>query len=410
MIEDAVQEAKLGLVASVRRLYPGVSPLTERSFSVVERHRFVPRVLEADIADPDSPALGADSAPGAKDALAIVYSNAALLTHADSEGKPLSSSTMPTVMARMLDALDLAPGMDVLEIGAGTGYNAALIAEGVGDSGRVVSVDSREEVANEARSHLRDAGYGDVAVIPADGFGGYPPAAPYDRIIVTVGCGDVSPHWLGQLKDDGVVVVPLEHGGMHPLVRLVRDGSTRGSGRFVGWTKFMQADGAIPHEDIGAERCRPSDAEWTELEWDGPDRAQFLDFWFFCLLAYPRAGFVTVRNAPGAETMTGAALVSADDGVVMMRPDRLTGWGPARLWATAGDALAHWRQLEEPRLLDYRISVQFDDEAQDAGVVHSAQIGSHEDTWIVPRAMSTQVVSLPRDPPAMLPANEWSDG
>ena len=138
------------------------------------------------------------------------YRDDAIVTKRDADGQPTSSSSQPAIMAIMLDQLDLTPGLRVLEIGAGTGYNAALISHIVGHDGTVVSVDIDSEVAGQARGHLASAGYPDVTVVAADGAAGYPPSAPYDRVIATVGVSDLAPPWLDQLSPDGRIVVPLD--------------------------------------------------------------------------------------------------------------------------------------------------------------------------------------------------------
>jgi protein-L-isoaspartate(D-aspartate) O-methyltransferase len=98
----------------------------------------------------------------------------------------------------------------VLEIGAGTGYNAALMSHIVGPQGAVVSVDIDADLAAQARDHLASAGYPDVTVVAADGAEGYPPSAPYDRVIATVGVSDLAPAWLEQSGPDSRIVVPFD--------------------------------------------------------------------------------------------------------------------------------------------------------------------------------------------------------
>src|SRR5271169_2137565 len=97
------------------------------------------------------------------------YRDEAIVTKRDEAGQPISSSSQPAIMAIMLDQLDLALGQRVLEIGAGTGYNAALMAHIVGPAGAVVSVDIDADLARQARDHLVSAGYPDVTVVAADG-------------------------------------------------------------------------------------------------------------------------------------------------------------------------------------------------------------------------------------------------
>jgi protein-L-isoaspartate(D-aspartate) O-methyltransferase len=152
------------------------------------------------------------------------YRDDAIVTKRDADGQPISSSSQPAIMAIMLDQLALAPGLRVLEIGAGTGYNAALMRHIVGPAGTVVSVDIDADVAGQARDHLVSAGYPDVTVVTADGAEGYPGAAPYDRVIATVGVSDLAPSWLEQTEPGGRIVVPLDVRGTQLAVAFERAG------------------------------------------------------------------------------------------------------------------------------------------------------------------------------------------
>ena len=153
------------------------------------------------------------------------YLDDAIVTKRDADGQPISSSSQPAIMAIMLDQLTLAPGQRVLEIGAGTGYNAALMRHIIGPSGTVVSVDIEAELADLAREHLASAGYPDVTVVAADGADGYPPGAPYDRVIATVGVSDLAPAWLDQAAPGARIVVPLDVRGSQLAVAFGRSGS-----------------------------------------------------------------------------------------------------------------------------------------------------------------------------------------
>jgi len=140
--------------------------------------------------------------------IADIYTDRAFPTkHAD--GRPISSSSQPAIMAIMLEQLALQPGQRVLEIGAGTGYNAALIAHIVGQGGRVVTIDIDDDLTLLARQHLAAAGFDRVDVRCADGGYGYPEGAPYDRIILTASAWDIAPAWFDQLSLGGRLVLPL---------------------------------------------------------------------------------------------------------------------------------------------------------------------------------------------------------
>jgi protein-L-isoaspartate(D-aspartate) O-methyltransferase len=146
------------------------------------------------------------------------------------------------------------PGQRVLEIGAGTGYNAALMRHIVGPSGTVVSVDIDADLAAAARDHLASAGYPDVIVVAADGAAGYPPLAPYDRVIATVGVSDLAPGWLDQTGPGGRIVVPLDVRGTQLAVVFERLGA---GGRWTSTSLapcgFMRMRGSL----AGPERTVP---------------------------------------------------------------------------------------------------------------------------------------------------------
>ena len=161
------------------------SPEVEAAFLAVPRHAFVPN-----------------------QPLERVYADEVIPTKVVG-GVAISSSSQPAIMAIMLEQLGLRRGQRVLEIGAGTGYNAALMAHIVGESGRVVAVDIDEDIVAGAREHLAAAGLGRVEVVLGDGARGHAEGAPYDRVILTVAASDISWHWVEQLAPEGRLLLPL---------------------------------------------------------------------------------------------------------------------------------------------------------------------------------------------------------
>lgn len=121
----------------------------------------------------------------------------------------VSAASQPTIVAMMLEQLGVWPGDKIMEIGAGTGYNAALLATLAGPGGHVTSIDVDEDLVTGARQHLAAAAIPNADIILGDGALGYPPGAPYDRIIATVGAAEVPAAWLGQLAPGGRLVIPL---------------------------------------------------------------------------------------------------------------------------------------------------------------------------------------------------------
>ncbi|MGH2487071.1 MAG: methyltransferase domain-containing protein [Ktedonobacterales bacterium] len=165
------------------------------------------------------------------------------------DGVPISSASQPAIVAIMLEQLRVTTGMRVLEIGAGTGYNAALLAEFVGPGGAVTTLDIDRDIVDDATAHLASAGYTSVHAITTDGAFGWPANAPYDRIILTVGAADIAPAWFDQLAEGGLLVLPLWLGGAQASVAFRRrEGALRSES--IACCGFMRLRG----EEAGSER------------------------------------------------------------------------------------------------------------------------------------------------------------
>lgn len=189
------------LVDQVREQGAATDPLVLNALRTVPRHLFLP-----------------DLSPEQ------AYRDEAIVTKRDEGGRPISSSSQPTIMAIMLDQLGVRRGQRVLEIGAGTGFNAALLAHIVGERGRVTSVDLDADTIERARENLDAAGCPDVVLVTGDGALGHAEGAPYDRIIATVGVWDLAPAWRDQLARDGRLVVPIDLHGVQRTVAFELDG------------------------------------------------------------------------------------------------------------------------------------------------------------------------------------------
>ncbi|MGH3566208.1 MAG: protein-L-isoaspartate O-methyltransferase family protein [Pseudonocardia sp.] len=315
--------------ASLREVGAIGSDTVENAFASVQRHRCVPQfrygaktITVSQDQEPDSEILD------------IVYSHQSLLTSTGQGGAFPSSSSAPTLMARMLEALDLQPGMSTLEVGAGTGYNTALIATITGAP--VVTVDADADTAQSAAESIRRIGLDNQVIVHhGDGYLGQPSDAPYDRIIVTCGVAGLSPHWLEQLAPGGIILAPIAHGGVHPILAADHDGTV--SATSVLWADFMPAGGPLrPAELVGHN---PADylpfAEITRIPDVHPARTTpaYNNLWFFlaiqdsritraymdddtidvskgaCALHVPSVGTAWVHN-DGSITVTGDPAVA----------------------------------------------------------------------------------------------------
>ena len=153
------------------------------------------------------------------------------------EGQTISQ---PYIVAYMTQALRLKPDFRVLEVGTGSGYQAAILAEIV-DS--VYTIEIVEKLGIKSRSLLQSLGYDNVQVRVGDGYHGWPEKAPFDAIIVTAGAEEIPKPLIEQLKNGGRMIIPVgPHRGIRQLVRVdKKDGSVRKKElmavRFVPFTR-----------------------------------------------------------------------------------------------------------------------------------------------------------------------------
>jgi protein-L-isoaspartate(D-aspartate) O-methyltransferase len=150
--------------------------------------------------------------------------------HADSayadQAMPIACGqtiSQPYVVAYMTEQLDVRPNHRVLEVGTGSGYQAAVLSRLARE---VVSLERYRTLANSARARLKTLGYDNIEVLLGDGLGGEPMRAPYDRIIVTAAAESIPPALTAQLADGGIMVLPLgPHGGAQELLKLTKTGT-----------------------------------------------------------------------------------------------------------------------------------------------------------------------------------------
>ncbi|MEU8251855.1 methyltransferase, FxLD system [Nonomuraea sp. NPDC048916] len=227
--DNDVEEAAIVRAAMVRELRDQRAIRSESlaaAFTSVPRHLFTP-------GEPLKVAYAVDATP---------------IVKTDGNGLTLSSVSAPHLQATMLEAAAVEPGMRVLEVGSG-GYNAALLAELVGDNGRVTTVDIDPDIVERAGTFLHEAGYDHVHVVLADAEQGVPMAAPFDRIIVTAGSWDIPPAWIEQLADDGRIVVPLRLKGTTRWIAFGRDSGGGLVSRSYGLCVFVPFQGAGSHTE-----------------------------------------------------------------------------------------------------------------------------------------------------------------
>lgn len=139
--------------------------------------------------------------------------------------------SQPTTVLLMTQHLAVHAGQKILEIGTGSGYQAALLSVLVGKQGKVITTEIIQELAADSKRRLRV--YKNVQVLRVDGSQGYRKGAPYDRILITAACPKAPLHLLKQLTKDGLFLAPVGDSYVQKLLRFHKDGSSESFGDFL---------------------------------------------------------------------------------------------------------------------------------------------------------------------------------
>ncbi len=237
-------------------------PVWREAFQAVPRHLFVPYYYIGVVGGYERRWDGDPDPRRREQWLRGAYADAPLATLMR-DGRLVSSSSQPSLMAQMLAELEVEDGNAVLEIGAGTGYNAALLAHRLGDD-LVTTIDLDPEITEAARQHLAAAGY-HPTVVTGDGARGVPERAPFDRIIATCTLSSIPDAWPAQCNPGARILAPFASG----LIALrVRDAG-HAEGRFLHTPAYFvplrggtrtepepQDLGGLPHRARGHELFR----------------------------------------------------------------------------------------------------------------------------------------------------------
>jgi protein-L-isoaspartate(D-aspartate) O-methyltransferase len=350
------------------------SPAWRDALLNVPRHEFVPRYYEQDTTT--CPARWVLREPHDKASTArwldLVYSTTTLVTDvADYADRGIqiavSSSTKPDLMVRMLEALDIQPGHRVLEIGTGTGYNAALLAHRLGPD-HVFSVDVDPALVHAAGKTLHRLGY-PIALATVDGASGLPQHAPYDRIIATCSLSWVPAACIDQLRPSGMILVDIEGPlGAGNLLALHRLGDRpEVQGRFLPWWgRFMRRRTTTgttgtprPAETSEPPQTRTSPVNPLEL-----DEA----FRFLAQLHLSAGTFQSIRMGDNHIPMTYLAAPDGSWCQVTRQPNHhgrfpLREAGPTRLWSAVETAWAQWTELGAPPWHDFGLTARPNDQS-----------------------------------------------
>ena len=193
------------------------------------------------------------------------YDDRVVLTR-ERDGQVLSTLSQPSAVGRMLENLKVEPGMRVLEIGAGTGYNAALLAELTGDPTLVTAVEIDPGMVDRARKSLEVAGYGGVTVVHADGFG-FESNTQFHRIELSVEAPFIAPGWVRSLRAGGLILLPLRLKGIRYFTPAFRKHPDRLQAESDSGCSFMAMRG--PSGPVETSFHVP-ELDEVEFTWESP--------------------------------------------------------------------------------------------------------------------------------------------
>jgi protein-L-isoaspartate(D-aspartate) O-methyltransferase len=381
------------LVAALKSEGKLSSPLVEAAFKQVPRHPFIDNfyLLERKNRRVQWRQVQRSTVQNTDTWLRAVYANQPVVTAFDEYNTPTSSSSSPDAMVFMLEELQLTPGMRVLEIGTGTGYNAALLAHIVGDPQKIFTVEIDDALAHRAQ-HILDqvAGEG-ITVYAGDGLRGYAPGAPYDRMIATGSYHKVPMDWLDQLQPGGILLMNLRgHFGACAFLKVVKAGPGRtANGIFLAGSDFIELrDAQAPSHrvtDLVARYLgRPAleQRTFTNTEFD-PALLWDHRLEFLLQLSFPEMYFTSVHVDP----MCPCLIDVASDTMLVFRPvERQGEWlveikGQKQLWNKVTQAYSWWVDTGRADIDAYRLEI---DASGKQCVMLASKVGGHERTWILP--------------------------
>lgn len=326
-----------------------------KAFAQVPRHLFAPEIMEQETNE-HGIAVWRPVTDQAR-YIAAIYSDHTQVTALDPAtaqptddgawtGMPISSTTMPSLMAGMLEDLGLVDGDRVLEIGTGTGYNAALLSARLGDR-NVTSIDISPDLIHLAQQRLTDAGYKPHLAV-GDGRNGDPAGAPYDALISTCSVDHIPAAWLQQVQPRGVIVTDLAAGIEGGLVRLVVDDDGHATGAFTAHTgRFMPARSDIASYEPTARPAYGPTVGSRDTEIGAAEYRAHYPFRLALGIALPTVE-MTYHSHDGTTSIQLQDAAGSWARVPLGRPGHVTYGGPTDLWKYVEQHWRWWNNADRP--------------------------------------------------------------
>lgn len=383
--------ARTQMVDMLRREGAITDPTVEAAFRTIPRHLFLDAFYVREQTTPVRWKRIESSTLDPHTWCHMIYADDPRVTRLNEIGNPISSSSAPTIMAHMLEVAHLASGQRVLEIGTGSGYNAALLSFLVGDPTQVVTIELAEDLARAAQEHLVHVVGPGVRVIAGDGFLGYPPGAPYERIIATASTHRIPLAWLDQVCEGGSIVMHVQGhltGGC--LMHFQKHAPGRsGYGQMIAGADFMELrTPATP--PVLAPRWLPrvlreevtSTVRFSADQFD-PTLLWNHDLAFLLQMVFPTLHLMSMSKQAGSppqicmldertDTLLVFALVGGQQWTLDIR-------GNQHVWERVSTLYQQWVTLGRPVATSYTLHVDADGKQQ--LVLTPASVGGGTFVW-----------------------------
>jgi protein-L-isoaspartate(D-aspartate) O-methyltransferase len=371
-----------------------ISDATVRAYLATPRHLFVTRYRErasnnwCEVNDENL-----------HQHLAVLYADTALTLFGEDDDNIPSTISQPSFVLRMLDLLQLQAGQNVLELGAGSGWNAALIGQLVGPAGRVFSLEIIPELAQRAANTVAELAIRNVHVIAADGGDGYAVGAPYDRIIFTAGTYDLPRQFYDQIKPGGLLLVVIKNPGGGDNLFLLQRVDEHFESIHSMPCGFVQMTGRYKSDDLDPITLETL-PEWAALQqrevarrpfwWGGKGRElyiwQTLGIRSFLGITEPLfRAFKIPKATPEATEQHYFGLCDRDNAsLVLALDDELIAYGTAAAIDRLLRNVHRWVDLGMPTAASFRLHVYPSDH----------QVVTGDNQWVVKRKESQFLWSL----------------
>jgi protein-L-isoaspartate(D-aspartate) O-methyltransferase len=393
---DEASKYQAQLLDQTRQLYHQ-TPITERTvqaFMATPRHVFVRRYRER-----ASKAWREITEDNLHQHLAILYADHPLILFGDDDDNIPSTISQPSFVLRMLDLLQVQPGQAVLELGTGSGWNAALIGQLVRPSGQICSMEIIPEIAARAASTIATLGITNVQVIAGDGGDGYPAGGPYDRITFTAGTYDLPRAFYDQIKSDGLLLVVIKNSGGGDNLFLLRKVDDHFQSVYSQPCGFVQLSGKYQLNSLDPITIETV-PEWRQLQhqeiarrafwWGGKGREwfQWQTVGIRSFLGVTERSFRSFKeartDAAGTEQYYFGLWDQDNESLVLAKDDEIISYGNAAATQLLLRLVHKWVDLGMPSASSFSLRVYPSDRPVSAG----------DGEWVVKRQESLFVWSL----------------